>query len=60
MAVGPDRTIYVADVLDGRFNVFACPAPTNGIAQYIPSVRMFWGSVPSLGSSSRQTGIPFQ
>ena len=28
MAMGPDQTIYVADVLNWRFQVFARTAPT--------------------------------
>jgi DNA-binding beta-propeller fold protein YncE len=60
MAIGPDQTIYVADVLNWRFDVFARTAPANRMAKYIPSVRMFWGSVPSVGWSSQQTAIPFK
>jgi len=60
MAIGPDQTIYVADVLNWRFDVFARIAPTGNMTKYIPSVRMFWGSVPSVGWSSKQTDIPFK
>ncbi len=59
MAMGPDQTIYVADVLNWRFQVFARTAPTGKMTKYIPSVRMFWGSVPSVGWASQQTAIPF-
>jgi|HubBroStandDraft_6_1064221.scaffolds.fasta_scaffold286250_2 DNA-binding beta-propeller fold protein YncE len=58
MAVGPDRKIYVAEVLNWRFQVFAPTAPTGKMAKYVPSVRMFWGSVPSTGWYSRQTNLP--
>lgn len=60
MAMGPDQTIYVADVLNWRFQVFSRTAPTNAMTKYIPSVRMFWGSVPSVGWASQQTAIPFK
>jgi hypothetical protein len=60
MAMGPDQTIYVADVLNWRFDVFARTAPTGAMTKYIPSVRMFWGAVPSVGWSSKQTDIPFR
>ena len=60
MAMGPDQTIYVADVLNWRFQVFARTAPTGNMTKYIPSVRMFWGSVPSVGWFSKQTDIPIK
>jgi len=58
LAVGPDRRIYVADVLNWRFQVFAPTAPTGGMARYVPSKRMFWDSTPSTGWTSRQTQLP--
>src|ERR1700683_3562241 len=60
MAMGPDKTIYVADVLDWRFQVFSRTLPTGSMPRYIPSVRMFWNSVPSVGWVSHQTAIPFK
>jgi DNA-binding beta-propeller fold protein YncE len=60
MAMGPDKTIYVADVLNWRFQVFGHTAPTGNMTKYIPTVRMFWGSVPSVGWTSQQTAIPFK
>jgi DNA-binding beta-propeller fold protein YncE len=60
MAIGPDQTIYVADVLNWRFQVFSRTAPAGSMTKYIPSVRMFWGSVPSVGWNSQQTAIPFK
>ncbi|MGC9990226.1 MAG: hypothetical protein ABSC07_16725 [Terriglobales bacterium] len=60
MAMGPDQTIYVADVLNWRFDVFTRTAPTGTMTKYVPSVRMFWGSVPSVGWTSKQTEIPFK
>jgi DNA-binding beta-propeller fold protein YncE len=52
MAMGPDQSIYVADVLNWRFQAFVRTAPTGRMTSYIPSARMFWGSVPSVGWSS--------
>lgn len=60
MAMGPDQTIYVADVLNWRFQVFSRTAPTGAMTKYIPSVRMFWGSVPSVGWTSQQSAIPYK
>ena len=60
MALGPDQTIYVADVLNWRFQAFAHTAPSGVLTSYIPSVRMFWGSTPSVGWTSQQTAIPLK
>ena len=60
MAMGSDQSIYVADVLNWRFDVFARTAPTGSMTKYVPSVRMFWGSVPSVGWFSKQTDIPIK
>jgi len=60
LAIGPNQAIYVADVLNWRFQVFARTAPTGNLTKYILSVRMFWGSVPSVGWSSNQTEIQTQ
>ncbi len=60
LAIGPNQAIYVADVLNWRFQVFARTAPNGNTTQYIPSVRKFWGAVPSVGWSSKQTDIPLK
>ena len=60
MAMGPDQSIFVADVLNWRFQAFAHTAPTGKMTKYVPSVRMFWGSVPSVGWTSKQNEIPFK
>ena len=57
LAVGPDRTLYVADVLNWRFQVFKPGAPTGKLAQYIPVKRMFWDREPSNGWSTH-TAVP--
>ncbi len=60
LAMGPDKTIYVADVLNWRFQAFAHTGKTGNMTSYIPSKRMFWGSVASSGWSTRQHDIPFK
>jgi DNA-binding beta-propeller fold protein YncE len=60
MAIGADQTIFVAEVLNWRFQVFGRTAPTRYMTKYIPSVRMYWGSVPSDGWASHQAAIPFK
>jgi len=52
LAVGLDRTLYVADVLNWRFQVFKPTAPTGKLSSYIPDKRMFWDRVPSSGWST--------
>ena len=57
LAVGKDKKIYVAEVLNWRFEVFT-PAPSTGqMAKYVPSRRMFWDRVPSTGWSTH-TAVP--
>jgi DNA-binding beta-propeller fold protein YncE len=57
LAVGKDKKIYVAEVLNWRFEVFT-PTPSTGqMAKYVPSRRMFWDRVPSTGWSTR-TAVP--
>ncbi len=58
LMIGPNQTLYVADMLNWRFQVFARTAPTAKMTQYIPSVRTVWGAAPSVGWSSKQTDIP--
>jgi len=55
LAVGPDRTLYVADVLNWRFQVFKPIAPSGKLSSYIPAKRMFWDRVPSSGWSTHTT-----
>ncbi|GAC1417882.1 MAG: hypothetical protein NVSMB53_16900 [Gemmatimonadaceae bacterium] len=54
LALGPDRKMYVADVLNWRFQVFAPVRSSGKLATYIPSLRMFWDLTPSNGWASRQ------
>jgi hypothetical protein len=55
MAIGKDRKIFVADVLNWRFQVFEPIASSGKLAGYVTSKRMFLGSVASSGWSSRTT-----
>jgi DNA-binding beta-propeller fold protein YncE len=57
LAVGKDRTIYVADVLNWRFQVLVPTASNGRLAKYVPSRRMFWDRVESTGWSTR-TSVP--
>jgi hypothetical protein len=60
MALGPDQTIYVADVLNWRFQAFAHTAPSRVLTSYIASLRMFWGSTPGVGMDLTADGDCFQ
>lgn len=60
MAIGPDQTIYLADVLNWRFQVFAPTAPTGKMSTYIPSVRMFGNATPSVGWYEKQMDLPLK
>jgi DNA-binding beta-propeller fold protein YncE len=57
LAVGKDRKIYAADVLNWRFQVFIPITPSGKMATYVPSSRMFWDRVASTGWSTR-TAVP--
>jgi len=57
LAVGKDRKIYAAEVLNWRFEVFEPTAPSGKLAKYVPSKRMFWDRVASSGWSTH-TSVP--
>jgi DNA-binding beta-propeller fold protein YncE len=57
LAVAKDRTIYVADVLNWRFQVLVPTTSNARVAKYVPSRRMFWDRVESTGWSTR-TNVP--
>jgi DNA-binding beta-propeller fold protein YncE len=54
LAVGADRKLYVADVLNWRFQVFEPISASGAMAKYVPTRRMFWDSKPSSGFISHQ------
>lgn len=56
LGIGADRRLYVADVLNWRFQVFE-PVPASGRnAEYVPSTRMYWEQTPSTGWATRPRG----
>lgn len=57
LAVGPNRNLYVADVLNWRVDVFlpTGTAPSGKMAPYVPSKRMFQDQVPSTGWTTRHS-----
>jgi len=57
LAIGQDKKIYAADVLNWRFQVFVPSTPSGRMANYVPSKRMFWDRVASTGWSTR-TEVP--
>jgi DNA-binding beta-propeller fold protein YncE len=57
LAVGQDRKIYVADVLNWRFQVLIPTAADGRLATYVPSKRLFWDRVESTGWASH-TNVP--
>ena len=57
LAIGGDEKIYVADVLNWRFQVYVPTGSTGKMAKYVPSRRMFWDRVASSGWSTR-TSVP--
>ncbi len=58
LAVTPDRKLIVADVLNWRFQVFTPGAPSAGVADYVPTRRMFYGFRESDGFINRAAGWP--
>jgi hypothetical protein len=54
LAIGKDRRIVAADVLNWRFQVFVPTAPSGRRSTYRPTRRMFWDRLPSTGWSTRQ------
>jgi DNA-binding beta-propeller fold protein YncE len=60
LAMGPDQTIYVADPLNWRFDVYAHTAPTGKMTTYMPSQRMYWTAKPSIGWYELQTDLPLK
>jgi len=58
LAIATDRTMYVADVLNWRFQVFVPAQPPGKLADYVPTERKFFGFKPSDGYSLRSPGWP--
>lgn len=54
LAVDSDKRIFVADILNWRFQVFS-PTPVSGrMASYVPSRRHFFNSLPARQSTGDQ------
>jgi hypothetical protein len=58
LAIGPDRKLYVAEVLNWRFDVFAPTTVTGKLAEYIPTERLYWGFKKSEGFAYRNPAWP--
>jgi DNA-binding beta-propeller fold protein YncE len=58
LAFGADRKMFVADVLNWRFQVFTPTAPTGRLAEYVPTERKFWGFKQSDGYVYRSPDWP--
>jgi DNA-binding beta-propeller fold protein YncE len=58
LAIAPDRTLIVADVLNWRFQVFAPTKASGKLSDYVPKERKFFGFKPSDGYVFRSPGWP--
>ena len=58
LAIGADRKLFVADLLNWRFQVFL-PVKTSGkLSDYVPAERQFYGFKQSDGYYFRSPGWP--
>jgi hypothetical protein len=58
LAIGADKKLFVADVLNWRFQAFT-PTPASGkLSDYVPTERKFFGFKPSDGYIYRSPGWP--
>jgi hypothetical protein len=60
LAIGADKKLYVADVLNWRFQVLESVPPSGKTSTYVPTRRMFWDREPSTGWSTRTLGRAIQ
>jgi DNA-binding beta-propeller fold protein YncE len=58
MAIGADKRMYVADVLNWRFQAFIPTKPSGRLSDYVPTQRMFFGFKQSDGYIYRSPGWP--
>jgi streptogramin lyase len=58
LAIGTDRTLFVADVLNWRFQVFVPIKASGKLSDYVPTERKFYGFKPSDGYVFRSPGWP--
>jgi DNA-binding beta-propeller fold protein YncE len=60
LAIGADKKLYVADVLNWRFQVFESVPPSGRNSTYVPARRMFWDRERSTGWSTGTLGRAIQ
>lgn len=53
LAIGADKRLYVADVLNWRFQVFESVSVSGEASTYTPTKRLFWNREQSTGWSTR-------
>ncbi len=58
LAIGPDRELFVADVLNWRFQAFVPTQASGKPADYVPRERKFYGFKASEGYVYRSPGWP--
>ena len=58
LALASDRTLFVADVLNWRFQVFKPVKASGKLSDYVPTERKFFGFKPSDGYVYRSPGWP--
>jgi DNA-binding beta-propeller fold protein YncE len=58
LVIGTDRTLFVADVLNWRFQVFVPIKASGKLSDYVPTERKFYGFNPSDGYVFRSPGWP--
>ena len=56
LALGKDSKLYVADVLNWRFQVFLPTASGGNKSKYVPSKRVFWDSSFTSSSFTKHSG----
>jgi DNA-binding beta-propeller fold protein YncE len=55
LAIGPDRRLFVADILNWRIQAFAPTPPSGRLATYVPSKRHFFFTRPPQFSTPSAT-----
>jgi DNA-binding beta-propeller fold protein YncE len=58
LAIGADKKLFVADVLNWRFQTFTPTAATGTLSDYMPTERKFFGFKPSDGYIYHSPGWP--
>ena len=58
LAIGADRKLFVADVLNWRFQVFLPVKASGQLSDYVPTERQFYGFKQSDGYYFHSPGWP--